>query len=55
MAVEQLESNRLLVKNLIGDPDCFEAWRFYGTARSFESWCAFIVLEYNKRKVDMYA
>lgn len=43
-----------LVRELINDPDAFEAWRFYGTARDFKSWCAWIVLEYRKRRVDIY-
>ena len=44
-----------LVRELINDPDAFETWRFYGTARDFKSWCAYIVLEYRKRRIDVYA
>ena len=42
------------VKELINDPDVFKAWKKYGTARDFKSWVAYIVLEYKKRKVDIY-
>ncbi len=43
------------VKDLIYDPEVFKAWKKYGTARDFKSWCAYIVLEYRKRRVNIYA
>jgi hypothetical protein len=51
-----------LVQKLVQDPDVFKAWKKYGAAggmgygcsKSFHSWVAYIVLEYNKRKVDIY-
>jgi hypothetical protein len=43
------------VEELLNDPKVFEAWRFYGTHMRFEHWVARMVLEYGKRKVDVYA